>query len=124
MSRILSIFFDSLTGMARNATLAQGGYTVSPATSSTRAFELLDQAEFDLVIIGQAVPEPERRLLFLEINRKWGTPILLVDSGEADPMIRARAHITDKAPPEEMLATIAALLRNKKPASKKKDAAE
>jgi DNA-binding response OmpR family regulator len=120
LPRILSISFDNLAGVARNGTLAQAGYAVSPATSTTRAFELLSELDFDLVIIGDSVPTAERRLLFLEINRKWGTPVLLVDSGEADPMIRARAHISERATAGEMLAAVAALVPQKKPAAKKK----
>jgi DNA-binding response OmpR family regulator len=116
----LSISFDNLTGVARNGTLAQAGYAVSPATSTTRAFELLTELHFDLVIIGDSVPTAERRLLFLEINRKWGTPVLLVDSGEADPMIRARAHISEKATSDEMLAAVAALVPHKKATAHKK----
>src|SRR2546430_694697 len=103
MPRILSITFDNLTGIARNVLLAQAGYAVSPATSTTRAFELLGALRFDLVIIGDTVPEAERRLLFLEIKRKFDVPILLMDLGEADPMIRARAHIHAKASPEELM---------------------
>ena len=112
--RILSIFIDSSTGPARNNILTKAGYAVTPAASTTRAFELLNEAEFALVIIGQSVPTAERRLLFLEINRKWGAPVLLVDSGEADPMIRARAHVSESATPEELLATIAAIVPPKK----------
>jgi DNA-binding response OmpR family regulator len=100
--------------------LAQAGYAVSPATSTTRAFELLNNRKFELVIIGHAVPTAERRLLFLEIDRKWGTPVLLVDSGEADPMIRARAHLSESATPEQMLAAVAALVPASKPAGTKK----
>jgi DNA-binding response OmpR family regulator len=100
--------------------LAQAGYSVSPATSTTRAFELLNKREFELVIIGTAVPTAERRLLFLEIDRKWGTPVLLVDSGEADPMIRARAHISESATTEEMLAAVSGLVPANRAAAAKK----
>jgi DNA-binding response OmpR family regulator len=119
LPRILSISFDNLAGVARNGTLAQAGYAVSPATSTTRAFELLNEMQFELVIIGAAVPVAERRLLFLEIDRKWGTPVLLVDSGEADPMIRARAHLRENATHDEMLAAVAAVIPQKKAAVKK-----
>ena len=110
MPRILSISFDNLTGIARNVLLAHGGYAVSPATSTTRAFELLDTWRFDLVIIGDTVPEAERRLLFLEIMRKFEVPILLMDRGNADPMIRARAHIHANASPEELMQAVGSLV--------------
>jgi hypothetical protein len=93
--------------------LAQAGYAVSPATSTTRAFELLNKLQFDLAILG-SIPTAERRLLFLEIDRKWGTPVLLVDSEEVDPMIRARAHIRDAAPPHELVTVVAALVPGKR----------
>ena len=108
--RILSISFDSIVGMARNAMLAHAGYAVSPATSTTRAFELLNAMRFDLVIIGNTVPPAERRLLFLEIKRKFNAPILLMDAGEADPLIRAEAHIDDKASMAELMAAVSAML--------------
>jgi DNA-binding response OmpR family regulator len=112
--RILSISFDNLSGLARNVLLAHAGYAVSPATSTTRAFELLGMLEFDLVIIGDTVPTAERRLLFLEIRRKIEVPILLMDSGEADPLIRARAHIDSGATPEQLLAAVHALVPMKR----------
>jgi DNA-binding response OmpR family regulator len=93
--------------------LAQAGYAVSPATSTTRAFELLNKLQFDLVILG-SIPTAERRLLFLEIDRKWGTPVLLVDSEEVDPMIRARAHISNSASPFELVSAVAGLVPGKK----------
>src|SRR5437660_1282294 len=110
MPRILSISFDNLTGIARNVLLAHAGYAVSPATSTTRAFELLGTWPFDLVIIGDTVPEAERRLLFLEIKRKFEVPVLLMDPGEADPMMRARAHIRANASPEELMRAVASLV--------------
>ena len=111
MPRILSVSFDNLSGIARNAMLAHGGYAVSPATSTTRAFELLDTLRFDLVIIAASVPEAERRLLYLEIKRKYAdVPVMLMNTGELDPMIRARAHIPADAPPEEMMRTVASII--------------
>src|SRR4051812_18992353 len=113
MPRILSITFDNLTGLARNVMLAHAGYAVSPATSTTRAFELLATWTFDLVIIGDTVPEAERRLLFLEIKRKYDVPIVLMDAGDVDPLIRARAHIDANATPQELMKTVSSLVPNK-----------
>ena len=110
LPRILSVSFDNLSGLTRNVLLAQAGYAVSPATSTTRAFELLNIMRFDLVIIGDTVPTAERRLLFLEIKRKFDTPILLMDSGEADPLIRARAHIKAESTPSQLLALVSSLV--------------
>lgn len=124
--RILSISFDNLSGIARNVLLAHAGYAVSPATSTTRAFELLDALRFDLVIIGDTVPTPERRLLFLEIKRKFDPPILLMDSGEADPLIRARGHINANATPAQLMAAVASIVpikTVKKPAAERRNAA-
>jgi len=125
MPRILSISFDNLTGIARNVLLAHAGYAVSPATSTTRAFELLGKMTFDLVIIGDTVPTAERRLLFLEIKRKFEVPILLMDSGEADPLIRARAHVGANATPKELMLAVASVVPIKvprKPASDRRAA--
>lgn len=108
--RILSVSFDNLTGIARNALLAHAGYAVSPATSTARAFELLELWQFDLVIIGDTVPQAERRLLFLEINRKFGAPVLLMDSGEPDPLIRAKAHIAANATSEQLMHAVASIV--------------
>ena len=95
---------------------------VSPAGGITQAFDLLEQHKFDLVIIGHDVPTAERRLLFLEINRKWDIPILLIDSGEADPLIRARGHISKDATFEKLLEAVAALAPkpDKKPLAHKR----
>lgn len=106
LPRILSVSFDSLGGIARNVMLAQAGYAVSPATSTTRAFELLGELRFDLVIIGDTVPTAERRLLFLEIKRKYNVPVLLMDSDEVDSLMRASAHISSSASPEQLMKTV------------------
>jgi DNA-binding NtrC family response regulator len=111
MPRILSVSFDNLSGIARNAMLAHGGYAVSPATSTTRAFELLDKLRFDLVIIGATVPEAERRLLYLEIKRKYPeVPVMLMNAGELDPMIRARAHVSADVAAEDLMKTVASIV--------------
>src|SRR5437868_4458150 len=115
MPRILSISFDNLTGIARNVLLAHAGYAVSPATSTTRAFELLHTWRFDLVIITDTVPVAERRLLFLEIKRKFNVPVMVMDAGEADPMIRARAHISADATPAQLMQAVASLVPIKIP---------
>ena len=96
--------------------LAQGGYAVSPATSTTRAFELLNTLRFDLVIIAASVPEAERRLLYLEIKRKYADiPVMLMNAGDLDPMIRARAHIPAEAPAELLMRTVASIVPIKQP---------
>jgi hypothetical protein len=115
MPRILSISFDNLSGIARNVLLAQGGYAVSPATSTTRAFELLEKIRFNLVIIGDTVPTAERRLLFLEIKRKFDSPILLMDTGEADSLMRASEHIRADATPTELMSAVRSLVPIKVP---------
>ncbi|MCU1283759.1 MAG: hypothetical protein JWO13_109 [Acidobacteriales bacterium] len=115
MPRILSIYYDSSTGPSRDEILTKVGYEVSSATNPSQAFDLLDQGEFAMVIIGQSIPTAERRLLFLEINRKWGTPVMLVDSGgEPDPLIRARAHVSDTATPEQIVAAVASVVPQKR----------
>jgi DNA-binding response OmpR family regulator len=124
LPRILSICFDNISGVAQNGILAQAGYRISSASSTTEAFELLNKEEFVLVIMGHSVPTAERRLLFLEIKRKWETPVLMVESGEADPLIRAHAHVNYTATADELLATVAALLPPKRPAANKKNAGQ
>src|SRR4051812_21871483 len=110
MPRILSVSFDNLTGIARNAMLAHEGYAVSPATSTTRAFELLAALRFDLVIVSATVPEAERRLLVLEIKRKYDVPVMMMNAGEPDPMIRARANIPAEASAAELMHAVGAIV--------------
>jgi DNA-binding NtrC family response regulator len=126
LPRILSISFDNLSGIARNVLLAQSGYAVSPATSTTRAFELLNELRFDLVIIGDTVPTNERRLLFLEIKRKFNIPVLLMDSDEVDSLMRASAHIGKDATPEQLMKTVASVapIKHNKRAGMERRAAE
>jgi DNA-binding response OmpR family regulator len=123
LPRILSISFDNISGVAQNAMLEQAGYAVSSASGTAEAFELLNQMDFELVIMGHSVPTAERRLLFLEIKRKWEIPVLMVESGEADPLIRAHAHINHAATTDEFLSAVAALLP-KRPAASKKNAGQ
>lgn len=125
LPRILSISFDNLSGISRNAHLAHAGYAVSPATSTTRAFELLNELRFDLVIIGDTVPTNERRLLFLEIKRKFNIPVLLMDSDEVDTLMRASAHISKDASLEQLMKTVtsvAPIKQMRKPGSDRRTA--
>ena len=111
LGRILSIAFSNEgQAVARNSVLAQAGYAVAPANSTTRAFQLLNLIQFHLVVLGHSIPTLERRLLALEIPRKWGIPVLLVDAGEVDREFRAEAHADNLDAPEELLAAVAELL--------------
>lgn len=103
-------FSNERQAVARNSVLAQAGYAVAPANSTTRAFQLLDFISFHLVVLGHSIPTSERRLLTLEIQRKWGIPILLVDAGDIDREMRAEAHADNLDEPELLLAAVAELL--------------
>jgi DNA-binding response OmpR family regulator len=111
IGRILSVAFgnESQT-VARNSVLAQAGYAVAPANSTTKAFQLLDFIRFHLVVLGHSIPMSERRLLTLEIQRKWNIPVLSVDAGEIDRELRVEAHSDNLDRPEELLAAVADLL--------------
>ena len=111
LGRILSVAFSNENqAVARNSVLAQAGYAVAPANSTTKAFQLLNFIQFHLVVLGHSIPQSERRLLALEIQRKWGIPVLTVDAGEIDPEFRAEAHSDNLDEPEELLAAVAELL--------------
>jgi len=110
LGRILSVAFSNeRQAVARNSVLAQAGYAVAPANSTTRAFQLLSLMQFHLVVLGHSIPTSERRLLALEIPRKWGIPVLLVDAGDLDAL-RAEAHADNLDEPEDLLAAVADLL--------------
>jgi hypothetical protein len=110
LGRILSVAFSNESqAVARNSVLAQAGYAVAPANSTTRAFQLLNFMQFHLVVLGHSIPTSERRLLALEIPRKWGIPVLLVDAGDMDAL-RAEAHADNLDEPEDLLAAVADLL--------------
>lgn len=111
LGRILSVAFSNESqAVARNSVLAQAGYAVAPANSTTKAFQLLNFIRFHLVVLGHSIPTSERRLLALEIQRKWGIPVLTVDAGEIDPQFRVEAHADNLDEPEELLAAVADLL--------------
>ena len=111
LGRILSVSFSNeRQAIARNSVLAQAGYAVAPANSTTRAFQLLNFITFHLVVLGHSIPTTERRLLTLEIQRKWGIPILLVEAGDIDPEVRAEAHSDNLDEPEKLLEAVAELL--------------
>ena len=110
LGRILSVAFSNeRQAVARNSVLAHAGYAVAPANSTARAFELLNFMEFHLVVLGHSIPTSERRLLVLEIPRKWGIPVLLVDAGDLD-RLRAEAHADNLDEPEDLLAAVDGLL--------------
>jgi two-component system OmpR family response regulator len=102
--------------------LEKAGYRVSEAQDGSRAFELLKQGAFDLVVLDIVMPEDDGLTLCRKIRAEQSRlPIILVSSRdeELDRVLGlelgADDYLTKPFSPRELAARVAAVLRRTQP---------
>jgi two-component system phosphate regulon response regulator OmpR len=102
--------------------LTTQGYSISTAADAKIARNLLDLAQFDLIVLDVMMPSEDGISLTTAIRREKDTPILLLTArGEAqDRIVGLSAGADDYLPkpfePEELALRIGNILRRSKPA--------
>jgi two-component system OmpR family response regulator len=102
--------------------LEKAGYRVSEAPDGSRAFELLKQSAFDLVVLDIVMPEDDGLTLCRKIRAEQSRlPIIFVSSRdeELDRVLGlelgADDYLTKPFSPRELAARVAAVLRRTQP---------
>lgn len=113
---VLSFSIDPTLLETRNRILKDVGYTVIPAFSTEDAENKFLESDFDLAILCHSIPTHDRQYLSQIIHqRSPSTPVILISGAriERDPHIDA--IISND--PEQLLAKLASILRNRKRSS-------
>lgn len=113
---VLSFSIDPTLLETRNRILKDAGYTVIPAFSTEDAENKFLEGDFDLAILCHSIPTHDRQYLSQIIHqRSPSTPVILISGArfERDPHIDA--IISND--PEQLLAKLASILRNRKRSS-------
>ena len=101
--------------------LEKAGYRVTEAADGTRAFELIAQHSFDLVVLDIVMPEDDGLTLCRKIRAQSRLPIIFVSSrdDELDRVLGlelgADDYLTKPFSPRELAARVAAVLRRTQP---------
>jgi len=101
--------------------LEKAGHRVTEAPDGTRAYELLQRDEFDLVVLDIVMPEDDGLTLCRKIRAQSRLPIIFVSSrdDELDRVLGlelgADDYLTKPFSPRELAARVAAVLRRTQP---------
>ena len=110
-ARLLSLGKHPQVLRARNLALSRAGYQVVSAASAEEALPALGSEKFDAVIIGYTFSKSEKRQLAARIEKDFKIPVLLLYIKPSDLEIPATAHVSAIHGEQNLLASIADLLR-------------
>ena len=110
-ARLLSLGKHSQVLQARNSALERAGYDVTSASTLEGAIRALESEKFDAVIIGYTFSRAEKQQLATRIKKDFNIPVLLLYIKPGDLEIPATAHASAIHGEQNLLASIAPLLR-------------
>jgi two-component system, OmpR family, phosphate regulon response regulator OmpR len=116
-ARLLIVDDDPEIRELIEAYLVQQGFEVSCAESGKQMFELLEQGEYDLIILDLMLPGEHGLTLAGRVKRAMNTPIIIVSAQGEDVdrivglEIGADDYLAKPFNPRELLARIRAVLR-------------
>jgi DNA-binding response OmpR family regulator len=117
MQHILVVDDDHMYTKLLRFLLEPNGYTVTVIESGQRAVEVLEQNEYDLILLDVTMPDMNGLDLCRRIRATSHVPIIFVSvrSDVSDKVLGLRAgaddYLTKPFDPDELLARISALLR-------------
>lgn len=116
-ARLLIVDDDPEIRELIEAYLVQQGFEVSCAESGKQMFELLEQGEYDLIVLDLMLPGEHGLSLAGRVKREMNTPIIIVSAQGEDVdrivglEIGADDYLAKPFNPRELLARIRAVLR-------------
>lgn len=116
-ARLLIVDDDPEIRELIEAYLVQQGFEVSCAESGKQMFELLEQGEYDLIVLDLMLPGEHGLTLAGRVKREMNTPIIIVSAQGEDVdrivglEIGADDYLSKPFNPRELLARIRAVLR-------------
>jgi len=102
MARILSISYDEALLNTRQWMLESLGHQVTSALGFTTALDLCREENFDYVIIGHSIPQPDKKAMVREIRRNCDVPVLALNRRSEPPLQEAEYNM-DFSHPEQFL---------------------
>jgi DNA-binding NtrC family response regulator len=109
---VLAVGLDSSLLTAQDSVWKSAGYVVTPAGSIKEAIERFKAVDFDLVLLGHAIPiEHRERLAFLIRASGSRTPVVCIADPSCHPQSFADATFTNDA--GALLTSMEELLANK-----------
>ena len=116
-ARLLIVDDDPEIRELIEAYLVQQGFEVSCAESGKQMFELLEQGEYDLIVLDLMLPGEHGLTLARRVKRELNTPIIIVSAQGEDVdrivglEVGADDYLAKPFNPRELLARIRAVLR-------------
>jgi len=108
--RILCVSFDTIVSQYRHEALTAAGYEVVATTDTKEASRLLDEQEFDLLVLGHRFTAQQKRDLVLLAKKQQPLPVLLVCGASADSDLAVDGRVYALQGMEALLAEVAKLL--------------
>jgi len=107
---LLSIGTDPSVLATRSDILKRAGYLVSTATSESSARKILNEANFDLVVVCHSLPPAERMKVLQAVKQTETTPkiVAIHRGGNETTPVDGSVHSLDG--PDKLLQTIAEVL--------------
>ncbi len=107
--KILCLSYDTTVSKYRCETLKTAGYEVGETTDAKEASRLLDEQQFDLLILGHRYSAQQKRDLILQAKKRE-LPVLLVCGASADSDLAVDGRVYALQGMEGLLAGVAKLL--------------
>jgi DNA-binding response OmpR family regulator len=108
--RILSVSYESSLLMGREFLLKSAGYEVTSALGLPEAEHLCRRGGFDLVIIGHAMPRPDKLTLARISHESCSAPVLILIRRDEEPFDEAEAVMDATQSDDILLETIRRLI--------------
>lgn len=115
--RILLIDYEFQSLAFCRLVLQLAGYTVVAVTRAKHGLEILRSQSFDLVLLGNHLPDLESDALARQIRRfRPGLPLVAMGAAGADPASVADASVETLASPHLLIQAVAQALLGQPPA--------
>jgi DNA-binding response OmpR family regulator len=92
--RILCLSYDATVSRYRREALTAAGYEVIPTTDVKQAARLLEEDQFNLLLLGHRFTTQQKKDLILLAKKRQPLPVLLVcgESRDSDLVVEGRVY--------------------------------
>jgi len=108
--KVLCVSYDATVSKGRREALTQAGYDVLATTDMKEASRLLDEGQFDLLLLGHRFTTQQKRDLIALAKKRQPLPVLLVCGASADSDLAVEGRVYALQGTDGLLAELAKLL--------------
>lgn len=112
-SKVLSITYEEPLMQTREMILHKAGFDVTSGLGFVEAQALCTERQFDLVIIGHAIPTKDK-LALIQCAKQGGARVLCLRNPN-DPVLPQADYSTDRTDPDGLIEAIKTLLAQRQP---------